>query len=368
MDGRAIFKRSVILRSAKVGGVLSMIGSVFEGALDMNSLRVGSGLLMRDGATFKDDVTLAVAKVGGNLEMTSSTFERAVNMQNLQVDHNLFMRSGVFKRSIWLMFARVGGNLDLWGAHLASVNLTSTRVGGELRLGSSGEPSPKWSKGAQLILRNAHVGAFQDRWNSEAWNQNQTISGWPSAVEMDGFTYERLGGALGGGASEMNARDLKWYVAWLKLDRTYSSQPYQQLAEKFRAVGDTQRANAILYEGRERERREVASGLRWWGLTALNFIIGYGYGAGYFYALFWVTGFVFVGAIVLRLSGEGRRNGIQYGFSYSLDHLLPVIQLRKYHYDKVDLEGWARYYFYFHKLMGYVLASFLIAGLAGLTK
>ncbi len=37
------------------------------------------------------------------------------------------------------------------------------------------------------------------------------------------------------------------------------------------------------------------------------------------------------------------------------------------HYD-VDLQGIVRYYFYFHQAMGYVLASFLIAGLSGLTK
>lgn len=52
---------------------------------------------------------------------------------------------------------------------------------------------------------------------------------------------------------------------------------------------------------------------------------------------------------------------------YSLDLLLPIIELHKPHYDIV-LDGVARYYFAFHKLMGYVLASFLVAGLAGLTK
>jgi hypothetical protein len=38
-----------------------------------------------------------------------------------------------------------------------------------------------------------------------------------------------------------------------------------------------------------------------------------------------------------------------------------------FHYA-IDLKGWPRYYFYFRKLAGYVLASFLIAGLSGLTK
>jgi hypothetical protein len=58
------------------------------------------------------------------------------------------------------------------------------------------------------------------------------------------------------------------------------------------------------------------------------------------------------------------------GIAYSVDMLLPIIKLRECHYD-IDFEGQfrpARYYFYFHKFMGYVLASFLVAGLSGLTK
>ena len=57
---------------------------------------------------------------------------------------------------------------------------------------------------------------------------------------------------------------------------------------------------------------------------------------------------------------------MEIGLSYSLDLLLPIIQLRARHYE-VDLQGLVRYYFYFHQMMGYVLASFLIAGLSGLT-
>ena len=60
-------------------------------------------------------------------------------------------------------------------------------------------------------------------------------------------------------------------------------------------------------------------------------------------------------------------NQARVGFWYSLDLLLPIIQLRPKHYE-IDLQGSVRYYFYFHQIMGYVLASFLIAGLSGLTK
>ena len=74
-----------------------------------------------------------------------------------------------------------------------------------------------------------------------------------------------------------------------------------------------------------------------------------------------------LGAIVLRVTGEGPRNAMPYGLAYSFDILLPIIRLRDKHYS-VDLQTWARYYFYLHRIMGFLLASFLIAGVSGLTK
>ena len=64
---------------------------------------------------------------------------------------------------------------------------------------------------------------------------------------------------------------------------------------------------------------------------------------------------------------EGKRNKMPYGIAYSIDMLLPIIRLRDAHY-RIELNDPARYYFYFHKVMGYVLGSFLIAGVSGLTK
>ena len=73
------------------------------------------------------------------------------------------------------------------------------------------------------------------------------------------------------------------------------------------------------------------------------------------------------GALVLRSSLEARINRMPYGVAYSFDMLLPLIQLQKSHAD-IELRGWRRYYFYFHKISGYVLAALVGAGLAGLTK
>ena len=72
---------------------------------------------------------------------------------------------------------------------------------------------------------------------------------------------------------------------------------------------------------------------------------------------------------MLQWTGESNRLKMPFGLAYSLDTLLPIITLRDLHFSEgYDLTGAARYYFYFHKLVGYVLALLLIAGFAGLTK
>jgi hypothetical protein len=55
------------------------------------------------------------------------------------------------------------------------------------------------------------------------------------------------------------------------------------------------------------------------------------------------------------------------GFFYSLDAFLPFVELRK-KFGDVDFHGWLMYYFYFHRLAGYVIGSFIVAGLAGWTR
>ena len=131
-----------------------------------------------------------------------------------------------------------------------------------------------------------------------------------------------------------------------------------------RDAGRPDAADEVLYIGKQRERQEVRGPQRVW-LTALDWSVGYGYHVER--ALFWVAGFILAGVVVLRASGEGRHHGMPFGLAYSFDLLLPIIRLREMHYT-IELAGWARYYFYVHKIMGYVLASFLVVGVTGLVK
>jgi hypothetical protein len=72
----------------------------------------------------------------------------------------------------------------------------------------------------------------------------------------------------------MPPRDIDWYIDWLARDHSYSPQPYEQLAAVFRAAGEPAKADDILYESRERARKEAVDWWRWLGLNLSWLTIG----------------------------------------------------------------------------------------------
>ena len=353
----AQFKEALLLE-LKVGKQLSMIGSTFEGKLNMDSTSVGSSLLMRN-AQFKE-ARLAGLKVGNQLEMDGTKFKGTLIMNNVSIGSSFFMRNATFDKPASLTFLNVGSNLDARGATLSGLDLRGTRIEGELRLGRSLTKKTEW-KGSfpKFTLRNARVGALQD-----------TEDSWPDNLEreFEGFIYQRLGG-LGMNEKETPyERSSKWFIDWLSKDKSYSPQPYLQLAGVLRTAGYEYKADDVLYASRERELRDSKTSPRKWRvLSVLKVTIGYGYGFRYFRLLYWVLGLLVIGTFLLFINLEKDNDGKKIGFWYSLDMLLPVIKLREKHY-KMDLQTPVKYYFYFHQIMGYLLIFFLIAGLSGIME
>ena len=104
----------------------------------------------------------------------------------------------------------------------------------------------------------------------------------------------------------------------------------------------------------------------------LEITIGYGLGRRYFRVLWWVLLFTGVGYVMLLeyLPPNVDRDTFTLVWA-SLDQLLPIVEFNEAHkelFKKLATSKPALTYFYFHKAVGYVLASFLIAGLAGLTQ
>ena len=382
-EGTARSVEALNLVGTEISGRLNLDHSTFLKHVNMDSMRA-EALFLTNGSF--PSVWLASARFE-QLSIDDTTVVSELQMRNLEVAGDFSLRNSILTKVV-LRSARIGGTLAIEGPRRLrdpvaesqgcqnnitprpkyghqSVDLTGATVG-TLTLGSlcyGPVDAPKnWGVGAELILTSASVHNLQDGLCREN-GSDCTDDTWPERLKLTGFTYQELENFDYDRELDMAARPAAWWTGWLGRQE-YSRQPYEYLASILSKVGYKGKAEDILYAGKNRELENAPfpSSIMLWVERVL---IGYGYRI--WYALVWVAGFIILGAIVLRLSGEGRRNRMPYGIAFSFDMLLPIVKLREYHYS-VDLKGWARYYFYFHKLMGYVLASFLIAGLTGLTK
>lgn len=142
--------------------------------------------------------------------------------------------------------------------------------------------------------------------------------------------------------------------------------------------GDANHARRIAYL-----KSSITEGLSWnqivtWPIAisqaASRLLIGYGYclyaSAIWAFLLLalgsWIFSRIPAACILDKKYGlPGQFKDVS-AFAYSFDMLLPVIKLREKHYE-LEIGGWQRQYFYFHKIMGYVIGLFIVGGLTGLT-
>ena len=388
-------------------------------------------------AEFNNEVNLRGARIDGQLDMEYSRYTGKLDMESIHVGQYLFMIHTIFEEAkaiVDLNFATIG-SLLLADSLLPTVELSGANIHWELRLASKKYPNTKWHEGAKLILRNTEVGAIHDSSDKNVW---------PKELELEGFTYSRLGGfepetqkdkpnkendlksdskpkkaidwsekilrmqkstivltkELIGWfknslikqksireilsnkmaepkidwskffekkkdiAEDMAERDVEWFKQWLAKDRSYSPQPYEQLARVLRNAGHGGKADEILFAGKQRELREAGFLSTIWLFLQLV-LIGYGYRL--WFSIFWVIGFVTLGTFIFGTTQISATYNIADRIFYSLDMLLPIIELSK-SYNEIILSGFPKYYFYFHKIMGYILAIYIGAGLSGITK
>ena len=365
------FLKTILLnerfRSAIPHRGVRIFGAYFEEGIDLSDASVERPLALAD-SLFKSSIDMSRFTTTKFVSFTGSRYRGKLNMDSASIGSDLFMRNAQFDKPTNLAFLSVGFYLDLRGAVLRGLDLTSARIERGLWLGplvggkniewKSYEDENRRSHNPKLTLRNTSVGTLQD-----------IKDAWPDDLELDGFTYKRF---VSGEKETLYERGSEWFVNWLEKDKSYSPQPYLHLAGVLRTAELNSIADDVLYANRERERE--GSGWGWWSfLTVIWLVFGYGYGLKSLWTLLWAGVFVVLGTAFLVIYEERHKKGERHkkealGFGYSLDMLLPVIHLREEHY-KVDLENkWVRRYFYIHKIIGYVLTSFLLAGLSGLTK
>jgi hypothetical protein len=278
------------------------------------------------------------------------------------------MRDARFAGQVAMVFAHVGGNLDLRGATLPELDLSGASITGDLRLGGPYE-SPPWKgedgEPGALTLRNTHIGNLMDA--KDAWPAK-------GHLHLDGFTFNHLGGFEGETGTEMRARGMDWWDNWARRDTKYSPAPYAQLAAALTSLGDRDAANEIRYLGRLREC-ETEKGSAGVLCGALQYVAGFGIGTYTFRVLYWVVGISFLGAALLWMTvPAATQHGPIWCFGASLSRLLLVIEINKEFSAFFDdpkrerLTGWQSFIFSVIGMVGFVLGAILLAAVSGLTQ
>ena len=372
--------------SEKDGG--DSVNTEASGDFSMNEAKVLRQISFQSAALHK--LSLVGVSAGGDVILDNATIAGALIMDRVTVGGSLFFHDGKnvgdpqadqAEVTAVLTFSSVAGVVDLSNTEFEALDLTNLRVGQNLVLGrSANNGSTEWAPRAFINLRNVSTLSFQDMCTEQS--SERCLDWWPAKLDLNGFTYTYLGSFQAPTGRDMLLRSAHWWADWLERQTIYSPEPYAQVAATLKTLGRPDAAEAVQYAGRLRELREewrsLCTELVALNASALGSLLhllwlvllwaAVGFGIGYrvlTHTLFWVLVWVVLGVLVLRHYGENNKNGLpNYPIAYSFDMLLPVIKLREAHYA-IDLQSRARVYFYYQKIMGYVLASFLIAGLTG---
>jgi cytoskeletal protein CcmA (bactofilin family) len=349
------------MRSAKIGVDLELSGISVKKSLLMNNVSVSGRLLMIKGSSFSD-IDMIGATIGAQFDLTNLTVAKEFEMQSIVVSGNIFIRSCVFNKRISLIDSTINGSIVTSSNTITNLDLGGTTVQRELQIGIHGQMNI-WEGQASINLSNANVRSLSDG----------GADSWPEEVRLDGFIYSGLGqGARNERTNDdISKRRIEWFIGWLAKTQPYSWPTYNHLAQLFDRGGESVKANRVLYASKERERRDARENDSWGkviGLSLLKWIIGYGYGTRYFRSLIWVLALLIIGVLIIGTVETGAMKSAPMidKVGFSLDKLLPIIKINDAY--KFDFHGWQLAYFYVQEIFGFVLGSFVVAGISGITK
>jgi len=417
------FKGPAYFSQMRVGNFLDLSQSTFERGLFLNGSRIDGNVFLRD--VHADGIEAIGAKIAGGLYLRGSKI-KALNAQGTSITQDVVLagatidmlnltatridgslRAGPWERAaphfdtVALPLAQVGRVLfegaridkplnaayatvkqsfEVVGGRIGGLNLGAATVKGDLILCSDSDPQLgelnelSWGECGRGTLDNSSIGSLQ------------IVGGeWPPTLSLAGMTFRRI---RNGGPSSQRAaahcatgRGVKSYDEWFDRARGhFSPDPYVQVASVFTQHGEERSARYTLYRKEFDEwmlqGRGCLAGSASWGPrfddcrwfvegTFLWAFIGFGYEL-------WriaipIAVMLGAGTCVIYFSGQAAAHHLGFGFWYSFDLLLPLVRLNESHYTLRMTPAVTRY-FYFHRIMGYVLGTFLIAGIQHLAK
>ena len=310
----------------------------WTGPINGDQSTVAGDVILRYG--HYGEVSFYRAEIGGDLEATGGEFVGAdplavidATIKGDALFHEDFTTGGI----VDFRLARIGRSLSFNQAHFTGkrdngLNAERATIGGALY----------WveittTPHTQLDLENARAGSLWD--DAKSWPA-------PGNLALDGFAYAEFSG----GPADSVAR-----LAWLHRQPVAmhaQPQPYRQLAQVLRAAGQLDGAVEVEIAREDAISRFTQFSLphRLWRLV-LDGIIGYGYSP--LRALWWILGFVTLGAALFRWGYRARvitptderayESFLKTGeppphyppfnsLIYSLENFLPVVELHQGEY------------------------------------
>ncbi|WP_460355129.1 hypothetical protein [Actinoallomurus acanthiterrae] len=340
-------------------GSIDLDGATVEGRLDLDGARLNNpggcalqaahvtvGGEMRCGAGFTADgkVHLLNARITGPLIVDDARIRNphdvGLHASGLTAD-GLYGRRLLVEGAVRLSGARITGPLNLSGSRF--------RESADLSLGCW------WLTARELKLRPAECpsGVVDLRYARLGLLEYEPKT-LPGELRLDGLTYNAIEPSTSVDAG------------LACLDRAppgFRPQPYEQLAETYRNVGNDAYARNVLLAKERRRRAGLPLPVRLWGYLQ-DFTVGYGYRP--WRAALWLGLMLVVGTIAFHVRHPvAAASGPAPPFSpffYTLDLLLPIIDLgqRKAY---APPPGWSQWLMYGLIIVGWILATTIAAAI-----
>jgi hypothetical protein len=425
-SGSAVFlsdgflaRGTVILRGAAIRGQLNCSGGKFRKSLNCDGMTVDGDVLLREGFAAMGEVRLRGAKIGGDLgchkAVLANSKAYALVGDAMQVKGSVFMCEGFrAEGEVRLDGAVLGGQFSCTDAQFINprgyaLGADGISVAGDLFMRGNFRADGKISLRNARIDRNLVLGGRADAWKPTMLDLRSATAGtlsddpntWSQKGNLwiNGFVYHAI--------SDDAPKDPRKRLIWLRLQTGFSPLPYEQFASFLRSVGDDEAAKDILFaKNKDKAQLTKLSLSEWWWYKVFGRLIGYGYKP---WRAFWIGLLIIVLGAVFFHGGwvagvmsptdkdayasthsEGNRSySHDYpkfcSLVYSLEVFVPVIDLcqARYWLPNANKTGglapksrWAfsisgrhlRWWFWFQRLVGWVLTTLFVVGLTGLIR
>ena len=386
-DAGLYFSQAVVFRKATINGVVSINpgefhdvpGTIFDSLLQFSDSEIGS--VVTYGGVRLQTFSVTDSEIGDSFVFKSD-------------DHRLSSDS---------MDPLIGPESVVAGpAKLQTLDLTGTTIKGRLDLSGLAASYSWQSKNnntVSLNLSDLAVGAFTDCNDS-----------WPDSVNLVDFTYGRIVSpgcreslynfdestvSVNSAPHDVPPPSADHWRNWLETHDhgpDFNPQPYLFMAKYFASLGEQDWSNTILYELRSLETAELGHrhprSLEYVSQSVFGFCAGYelgDYGLTHIARTILITWLI--GILALLTSSRARQRGLLWCAGASTERLLPLVQFRESYRQFFNgpegmsaissLQGSKKhkmrlrrvYYTFFdlYSLWGWILGTWLVAVVAGLT-